>query len=139
MRFDAHGFEVLDREECLKLLSSVPLGRIVFTDRALPAIQPVNFALDDGDVVIFTQPGSRLGRALKGSVVAFEADRFDETTRVGWSVTVIGQTRAADNADDLEELIMKLGRLWPPGPRERCVRISCQHISGRRIRPASAA
>ena len=46
MRLDAHGLEILDREDCLGLLASVPLGRVVFTDRALPAIQPVNFVLD---------------------------------------------------------------------------------------------
>lgn len=35
-----------DRAECLSLLRTVPVGRIVFTECALPAIQPVNFTLD---------------------------------------------------------------------------------------------
>ena len=32
----------LAREEALRLLATVPLGRVVFTDRALSAIRPVN-------------------------------------------------------------------------------------------------
>lgn len=139
MRFDAQGLEVLDREECLRLLTSVPLGRVVFTDRALPAIQPVNFALDHSDVVICTASGSRLGKALNGSVVAFEADRFDETARDGWSVTVIGQTRPVDDPADIEHLLELTAEPWAPGPHGLFVRISCQHISGRRIRNGQAA
>ena len=135
MRFDGYRLEVLDREECIGLLASVLLGRVVFTDRALPAIQPVNFVLDD-DVVICTATGSQLGRALNGSVVAFEADRFDETAEDGWSVTVIGHTRPVDDPDDQEHLNGLPIQPWAPAPHGRFVRISCQHISGRRIRPA---
>jgi nitroimidazol reductase NimA-like FMN-containing flavoprotein (pyridoxamine 5'-phosphate oxidase superfamily) len=137
MRFDAHGLEVLDREECLKLLASVPLGRVVFTDRALPAIQPVDFVLDGDDVVICTARGSRLGMALRSSVVAFEADRFDELTRDGWSVTVIGQTRLVDDPDDLKHLMDLPLQRWTPGPQGRFVRISAECVSGRRIHPVS--
>ena len=32
----------------------VPLGRIVYTRQALPAVELVNFALDDGDIIIRT-------------------------------------------------------------------------------------
>ena len=37
-----NGMEILDSAESRRLLASVPIGRIVFTDRALPAVQPVN-------------------------------------------------------------------------------------------------
>lgn len=137
MRFDAHGLEVLDREECLRLLASVPHGRVVFTDRALPAIQPVNFVVDGGDVVICTAPGSRLGRALNGSVVAFEVDQFEESAKDGWSVTVIGDTRSVEDPGDQDYLTELPVQPWVPGPRGHFVRISCQHVSGRRIRSTS--
>lgn len=49
---------MLTREECLDLLSAAPIGRIVFTDHALPAVQPVNFHLNDQAIVIRTRsPG----------------------------------------------------------------------------------
>ena len=31
--------EELDREQCLALLRQVPVGRLIFTERALPAVQ----------------------------------------------------------------------------------------------------
>ncbi|MFC7039461.1 pyridoxamine 5'-phosphate oxidase family protein [Nonomuraea rubra] len=58
MKLDSAGLQVLTHEECMRLLPSRPIGRIVFTDRALPAVQPVNFCLDDQDIVIRTAAGS---------------------------------------------------------------------------------
>ncbi|MGW3352896.1 pyridoxamine 5'-phosphate oxidase family protein [Nonomuraea rubra] len=67
----------------------------VFTDRALPAAQPVAFHLDGERIVIRTGIGSKLAAATRHAVVAFEADEFDQEERTGWSVTVIGHARAA--------------------------------------------
>src|SRR5246127_4978872 len=44
--------EHLSRGECMRLVGSVPLGRIVYTRQALPAVELVNFALAGGDIVI---------------------------------------------------------------------------------------
>lgn len=44
--------EVLNRRQCLDLLPRVRVGRLVFTEDALPAVQPVNFRLWRDDVVI---------------------------------------------------------------------------------------
>ncbi|MEV4399798.1 pyridoxamine 5'-phosphate oxidase family protein [Nonomuraea sp. NPDC049607] len=77
MRLDSSGLQVLSEEECFLLLSSVPIGRIVFTDRALPAVQPVNFCLDGRSIVIRAVTGSKLAAATRRAVVAFEADDFD--------------------------------------------------------------
>src|SRR5262245_47213677 len=90
---DGNGLEILERGECLALLGSVPLGRVVFTERALPAVQPVNFVLDEECVVIRTAPRSTLATAMPGAVVAFEADHFDGAGATGWSVTVVGKAR----------------------------------------------
>lgn len=40
--------------ECRRLLRSVPTGRLVYTEDALPAVRPVTFAALDGDLVIPT-------------------------------------------------------------------------------------
>jgi hypothetical protein len=37
--------EQLGRDECLRLLGSVPIGRVAFTVDALPSVQPVTFVL----------------------------------------------------------------------------------------------
>jgi nitroimidazol reductase NimA-like FMN-containing flavoprotein (pyridoxamine 5'-phosphate oxidase superfamily) len=134
---DGNGLEILDRRECLSLLGSVPLGRVVFTERALPAVQPVNFALDHDNVIIRTAPGSKLAAAMRGSVVAFEADDFDGSSRTGWSVTVIGQASAVRDPAEVTRLSRLPLRPWTPGRRDQFIRIPSQHVTGRRINPAS--
>jgi uncharacterized protein len=41
----------LDRDECLRLLATATIGRIVVTDGALPAAYPLPFLLDAEEVV----------------------------------------------------------------------------------------
>ena len=67
MPFDAGGLEILGDDECLALLQTTPVGRIVFTHQALPAVQPVNYALDGQDVIIRTSPGSKRAAAAATS------------------------------------------------------------------------
>src|SRR4051794_18773957 len=90
VQVDSAGLEVLSPHDCLALAGTMPIGRIVFTDQALPAVQPVNFLLDDGCVIIRTAEGTRLATALRGTIVAFEIDDYDVRTESGWSVTVVG-------------------------------------------------
>ena len=52
--------EGLDREQCLELLRKVLVGRLVFTEHALPEVQPVDFRCWRGDVVIrIADPAAR--------------------------------------------------------------------------------
>jgi len=133
MRSDASGLEMLSRQECLKLLASVSLGRIVFTDQALPAVQPIAFVLDGEDVVIHPRAGSKLDTALRRAVVAFEADELDPECRSGWSVTVIGQARPV--AEDREAARLSALPLpsWDEGRPGLFIRIPSTYVSGRRI------
>lgn len=134
MEHDPAGLEVLSREESLALLASVPVGRVVYTDRALPAILPVNYVLDRDAVVFRTEPGSKLAAAMREAVVAFEADSFDATTHSGWSVMVVGRSRLVDDDHEIERLAkLDLGT-WVQGNREHFVKIDLTQVSGRRIR-----
>ncbi|OMI35746.1 hypothetical protein SPAR_29326 [Streptomyces sparsogenes DSM 40356] len=95
------GFRELDRGECLRLLATAPVGRVVHTRQALPAVVPVNFGLStDGAVSLRTSAASELSRAVDGAVVAFEADAVDAAARSGWSVVLTG--RAAVVTDPAE-------------------------------------
>ena len=85
--------EVLSEAECRQLLDTAGTGRLGFTDGALPAIEPVPFAVRDGQVVIPARRGSAFVSAVRGAVVAFEVDSYDAATMTGWSVTVVGWTR----------------------------------------------
>ncbi|MEV4319947.1 pyridoxamine 5'-phosphate oxidase family protein [Actinocrispum sp. NPDC049592] len=131
---DSAGLEVLSEEECLRLLAKVPVGRIVFTDRALPAVQPVAFAVDGQSVFILTSPRSRLALAATGTVVAFEADEFSGTlVRSGWSVVAVGQARRVVRETELAQA-RRLGlRPWAPDAQEYYLQIGIEIISGRRL------
>jgi uncharacterized protein len=138
MQRDSAGLEILSREESLALLSSVPVGRIVFTDRALPAVQPVNFVLHDGSVVFRTSAGSKLAAATRQAIVAFQADSFDTTTHSGWSVTAVGPSRVVEDEEELARLSALPLRPWITEDREYFIRVELAQVTGRRLTGNSA-
>ncbi|MGY1763527.1 pyridoxamine 5'-phosphate oxidase family protein [Geodermatophilus sp. SYSU D00779] len=84
----------LDDVECRALLLGGRIGRLAFTRNALPAIQPVSYRVHDGEVVIPAVPDSRFVPRSWGAVVALGVDSYDDATRTGWSVTVVGPSRS---------------------------------------------
>ncbi|MFE9609751.1 pyridoxamine 5'-phosphate oxidase family protein [Streptomyces sp. NPDC006012] len=128
------GFRELNRQECLHLLAKVPVGRIVHTHHALPAVLPVNFSLDgDGTVLLRTSASSELVRAIHGSVVAFEADQVDADTQSGWSVVVTGAATVVTDSAEHERLVRTGPRSWVPTPHEVFVRIAPELVTGREL------
>lgn len=132
-----HRIEALCPEECADLLRSVEVGRIVFTDHALPAVLPVTFVVDDDTIIVRTARGSRLARAAEDAVVAFEADEIQPRSRGGWSVVVTGEARIETDPSELERLDALLNP-WVPGIKDVFIRIPFTLVTGRRIsgRPA---
>ena len=90
----------LTREQAMRLLRSVPMGRIAFTYHAMPAIRPVNHMVDEaGRIVIRSHEGASIvtaADAKRGTVVSYEADQIDTDARAGWTVIVIGLARIVD-------------------------------------------
>jgi hypothetical protein len=131
--------EVLDEARCLALLGSVPLGRIAFTEGALPAVQPVAFALADGEVFIPTHRDSTVAAASRGAVVAFEVDEFDASTRTGWNVTIVGASRLIHDPAEVGRLDELGVQPWASADAHCYVGIQARLVRGRRIsRPAPA-
>ncbi|MDR3081788.1 MAG: pyridoxamine 5'-phosphate oxidase family protein [Streptomyces sp.] len=128
------GFRELERQECLRLLTKVPVGRIVHTRQALPAVVPLNFRLDDdGAVVVRVSAFSELVRAIDGSVVAFEADEIDVNAQSGWSVVVTGSAAVVTDRTECERLARTGPRPWAPSPKEVFVRIQPELVTGREL------
>lgn len=121
--------EVLDDEECMRLLGSTTLGRVGVTVGALPAIFVVNYVLLDGSIVFRTGEGTKLRAALRNAVVAFEADLTDPIQHQGWSVQVVGVAETFTPEDPG----FAGPTPWAPGEREHFVRVRPQFVSGRRI------
>ncbi|MGV9919622.1 pyridoxamine 5'-phosphate oxidase family protein [Streptomyces cellulosae] len=128
------GFRALDRQECLRLLGKAPVGRVVYTRQALPAVLPVNFTLDsDGSVVLCTSAGSDLVRAVDGVVVAFEADDFHAGRRSGWSVVVTGRAEVVTDPGEHERLLRTGPRSWMTLRDGVFVRIESEMVTGREL------
>lgn len=85
----------LSAEECRRLLAEAVVGRVAFTDRALPAIAAVPCRLTPtGDLLLTVPGGSRLAGAMHDAVVAFQVDDLAQ----GWTVTVVGEVRDVEPA-----------------------------------------
>lgn len=134
MYSDGSALSELSRDECLRLLASVPVGRVIYTRRAMPAVELVNFALDQGDIVIRTDRGGKFAAAARGAVVAFEADCLDAAQQSGWSVTAIGQSREVIDPEEIGRLHTIGLSWWVPGEREYFIRVSPVIMNGRYLR-----
>ncbi|WP_327318763.1 pyridoxamine 5'-phosphate oxidase family protein [Streptomyces sp. NBC_01235] len=128
------GFRELERQECLRLMAKVPVGRIVYTRQALPAVLPVNFSLDrDGAVLLRTSATSELVRAIDGAVVAFETDDVDAARHSGWSVVVTGTATVVTDPAEHERLARTGPVSWVPAPQEIFVRVESELVTGREL------
>ncbi|MCK7622848.1 pyridoxamine 5'-phosphate oxidase family protein [Streptomyces sp. RS10V-4] len=128
------GFHALDRQECLRLLAGVPVGRVVYTRQALPAVLPVNFGLDrDCSVLIRTSAASDLVRAVDGVVVAFEADAFDTAAHSGWSVVVTGRAAVVTDPAERRRLARTGPRPWIAARDGVFLRIEAEWVTGREL------
>jgi uncharacterized protein len=136
--FDSQALEGLPRDECLALMSKVFVGRFIFTDNALPAVLPVNFALHDSTVIICVAGGSKLAAAARNTIVAFEVDEIAHDLSSGWCVTVIGHACEVTDPAELAELTALPLRTWNAGPANHYIKIEVERVSGRRIHPGCA-
>jgi nitroimidazol reductase NimA-like FMN-containing flavoprotein (pyridoxamine 5'-phosphate oxidase superfamily) len=133
MDIDLDGLEILSPEECWALLATAKLGRVGVSVGALPAIFPVNFAIDGETVLFRTGPGTKLRAAVDKAVVAFEVDQVDEQSRTGWSVLVVGQCSEVDGPRAVSDATHAGLDSWAGGERDHVVRLSSEFVSGRRI------
>ena len=134
MYSDGSALQQLSRDECLRLMASVPVGRVIYTRQALPAVELVNFALDQGDIVLRTDRSGKLAAAARGAVVAFEADCLDLAVQAGWSVTAIGPSREVTDPGELARLRTIGLSSWAPGAREHFICIAPVILNGRYLR-----
>ena len=124
---------VLDEAECRRLLATACMGRVAFTEGAMPTIQPASFAVSGNDVLIPTGLGSKMAAGSRGAVLAFEVDDYDLTERTGWNVTVVGPSRLISDPSDVTAL-NALGVLpWAPAATHCYIALHMAVVRGRRI------
>jgi uncharacterized protein len=122
----------LSRSECLRLLATAAIGRLVVTDGALPAAHPVAYLLDGEEVVFRTASGSKLAAAARHKVVAFEVDRIEVTGRTGWWVLGVGEADEIVDPARLARIVHRLPASWVPMEPAHVLMVPLQKLSGRR-------
>ena len=139
---DAHRRLVdLDSRESMRLLGSVPLGRIVFTARALPAVRPVRHIVAHGHVIVCADRCIAITAAPNaetGTVVAYEADAIDPADNLGWGVTVVGMAHQVTDATAADAFRRAL-HYWADRANDQVISISPGIVAGFRLLPAVTA
>ncbi len=128
----------LSRGECLARLATATIGRVVYTEHALPAAQPVDFFLDDEEIIFRTGGGAGPGAAVNHHVVAFQADDIDDATRAGWSVCGVGEAYEIADPARLAELAALAPPAWTSARTTQMVSIPLQRLNGRQLVLADA-
>lgn len=136
--FDSRsGIEIIDRDECVRLLAADEIGRLAINVGHAPTILPVNYRMD-GDCVVFrSDPGTKLDAGPRAPV-SFEIDQFDREHHTGWSVVVAGRLEEvtsydAETYDRVHDLPVEP---WAGGEKAHWVRIVPTRITGRRVGPS---
>lgn len=131
---DRAGLAILPLEDCLRLLGSVPVGRIGFRADGEVHVLPVNHVVDGQSVAFRTGSGSKLSAAEGQSNVVFEADDYDAGRRAGWSVVVNGHAQVVYDDAEIEALDrLGLDSWADEADRPRWIRIRPESVSGRLI------
>ena len=137
---DRNGLEVLDRDECVRLLAADEIGRLAVNVGHSPTILPINYRMDGEAVVFRTDWGTKLEMGRRAPV-SFEIDSFDRDHRTGWSVVVSGRLEEVDeyDAETYNRVHLLPVEPWAGGEKPHWVRIVPGRITGRRVGPAPAA
>jgi hypothetical protein len=127
------GQATLGKDQCLRLLDSVPFGRIIFTARAMPNVALVPHVRVGDQIIVPASMG--IGVAAgggKGTVVAYEADLLGPDQRPSWTVLVLGRAlRMAirDLSADQRERLSS----WPDGVPDEVIMIAADLVTGEQI------
>ena len=123
--------ERLSAAECRRLLPAAAVGRLAVATPNFPTLEPVAFAVVEGELVVAVRAGSPGDALAPGTVVAFEADVLDPVLRHGWSVVVKGPVEELD-ADVVPLVTPSLGP-WPVATTDRLLLIRSERITGQRV------
>jgi uncharacterized protein len=129
--------ERLTRAECRLLLPGATVGRLAVPTPNFPTVEPVSFAVVDGEVVVAARADSAADAVPAGTVLSFEADVLDNAQQGGWSVVVTGPVEELD--DDIVAVVRPQLGPWPAADNDRLLLIRSERITGQRIVTAAGS
>ncbi len=118
----------LSHDDCWQMLREEEFGRLAFRLVDEVHITPINYAVDHDTLLFRTAAGNKLLSVAMDSEVAFEIDRYDDTSAS--SVVVRGSARILpeDEAHRAENVPL---RPWVGTPKYNVVEIHPRTITGR--------
>ena len=132
---DQRGSEVLERNECQRLLAVAAgrgdVGRLALPTPTSPVVVPLNFRYHDKDVFVRVGPGT-VAATAPGLLVAFEVDRVEAEQGLAWSVLVRGLARSLA-PHELHRLWRELPEPLAPLPGDNLISIRGDVVTGRRF------
>jgi nitroimidazol reductase NimA-like FMN-containing flavoprotein (pyridoxamine 5'-phosphate oxidase superfamily) len=133
----------LSEADCWELISGGGIGRIGYTGRYGPMIQPVNYQVADKTIVFRTAEHSPMGDDLRTGIahaeykVAFEIDSYDMDAHSGWNVLVQGDAHHVDSEAERASVLQAGVEAWVAGERDLFLRVLATRITGRRVGTAA--
>jgi hypothetical protein len=132
--------ELLDEDECRRLISAGGVGRLAYSGPRGVAVLPVRYKLDQGSIVFRTPLNSPTDEDLRTGIegaeykVSFEVDELGQEAREGWMVFVQGAAHHMDSESDRASAWASGGQPSGGATREHFLRITPTFIAGRRLR-----
>ena len=125
---------ILTPEQCWERLGAQQLGRIVTHVGDIIDIFPVNYVVDEGEILFRTAEGSKLFELTVNDEVLFQVD--DHTESDAWSVVIRGTARRLETDDEVQHADSLPLVPWIPTLKHNYVRIAPHQLSGRAFRRA---
>jgi nitroimidazol reductase NimA-like FMN-containing flavoprotein (pyridoxamine 5'-phosphate oxidase superfamily) len=127
--------EMIQPEECWRLIAGEPIGRVSVLVDGRPEIYPVNHLVDRRTVLFRTDGGSKLRGLVDSPMVCFEVDGTNRRHHLGWSVMVKGRAVSLATAAAMARVADLPVTPWAQGEKAHWIRIDPVEVTGRRIRP----
>lgn len=125
--------EILDPQDCWRLLGEASVGRLAVTVNGHPDVFPVNYKVDGESLVFRTGSGTKQEALDADPVIAFEVDRVSAEFGLAWSIVVKGQ---AEKTAFSNQSLDALGRAlfpWQGTGKDYLIRIVPESMTGRRF------
>lgn len=125
--------EVLDAEECWRLLGETGVGRLAVIVDGHPDVFPVNFAVHNQTLVFRTGSGTKQRAIEADAVVALEADSVSAEFGIAWSVVVKGNAEEAGAGGPALDEVRRALFPWQGVGKEHLIRVVPHSVTGRRF------
>jgi nitroimidazol reductase NimA-like FMN-containing flavoprotein (pyridoxamine 5'-phosphate oxidase superfamily) len=131
--------EPLSEAECMQMLASGGVGRLVYNSRFGPTALPVVYMIDGDSIVLGTWDPALFDEDLRTGIehaeyqVAVEADEIDLEAREGWIVLARGAAHHLDTEAERAQVIGAGLEPWIEGVPAHFIRVDPTSVWGNRI------